>query len=60
MEELRIKALSQFLDCNKEGLIVSDYDDCLFKYGSSREYLVLNDEEADDRWEEELDNYIDN
>lgn len=36
----------------------SEYDDNVFTYGS-KEYLVCTDSEADEKWEEDLDNYID-
>src|SRR6187402_3597133 len=39
-------------------LIVSNYDENIFEYGSS-EYLVVTDSEADDLWDEDLQNYID-
>ena len=35
----------------------SSYDENLFEYGSE-EYLVVTDEEADELWEQELDNYL--
>lgn len=36
----------------------SSYDENLFEYGSE-EYLVVTDEEADELWNEDLENYID-
>lgn len=36
----------------------STYDENLFEYGSE-EYLVVTDEEADELWNEDLENYID-
>ena len=36
----------------------STYDDNLFKIGD-QEYLVVTDGEADDLWDQSLDNYID-
>ena len=36
----------------------STYDENLFEYGSE-EYLVVTDEEADELWDEDLENYID-
>lgn len=36
----------------------SAYDENLFEYGSE-EYLVVTDEEADELWNEDLENYID-
>jgi len=37
---------------------VSSYDNCVLEYGSE-EYLVCTDSEADDKWNDDLDNYID-
>lgn len=42
----------------EDELIQSTYDGNLFEYGSS-EYLVCTDSEADDLWDEDLENYID-
>ena len=53
----KIKALAQFLDCKKKDIIVNTYNDSLLEYGSE-EYLVVTDDEADDLWEESLDNYL--
>lgn len=36
----------------------SSYDENIFEYGSE-EYLVVTDEEADELWNEDLENYID-
>ena len=41
---------------NELDTIVEDSDNVYSYYGE--EYEVLTDDEADDRWEEELDNYI--
>ena len=64
-EELteRMQAVAQYLsiedDENElENLHESSYDENVIEY-YSEEYEVLTDEEADDRWEQELDNYID-
>lgn len=35
----------------------SSYDDCIIEY-SSQEYLVCTDSEADEKWNDSLDNYI--
>lgn len=51
------KALAQYLDCKKKEIDQCTYSDNIFTYGSE-EYLVLTDEEADDAWEESLDNYL--
>ena len=37
---------------------VASYDDCVLEYGRE-EYLVCTDSEADDKWDAELENYID-
>ena len=42
----RIKELSEFLNCDKDEISVSTYDENLFEYGN-QEYLVLTDIEAD-------------
>lgn len=52
------KWLTETADLLEEVLIQSAYDDNLFEYGSS-EYLVCTDSEADDLWDEDLENYID-
>jgi hypothetical protein len=38
--------------------IEEGYDDCTFEHARG-EYLVLTDEEADQRWDEYLDSYLD-
>ncbi len=58
MENDKIKVLSQHLDCDIKEIKVSSYDDNVFDYGK-QEYLVVTDSEADERWEEELNSYID-
>jgi hypothetical protein len=37
---------------------IGDKDNHLFAVGEDKEFLVLTDSEADDRWDEELDRYI--
>ena len=57
----KIVALALHLEIDFEEaqrIEVSSYDDCVFEYGS-KEYLVCTDSEADEKWEEYLDNYID-
>jgi len=56
-EELKLQALATFLECDIEELNTSSYNDCLIEYGNE-EYLVCTDSEADDLWEEDLDNYL--
>ena len=41
----RIKELAEFLNCDKDEISVSQYDENLFTYGN-HEYLVLTDTEA--------------
>ena len=53
----KVKALAQHLGVSKKDIEQSSYDENLFEYGSG-EYLVVTDEEADDLWEESLDNYL--
>lgn len=57
---MKKQALIQFLNLNKEeaeNLTVSTYNDNVFEY-YNEEYEVLTDDEADERWEEELDSYL--
>lgn len=56
----KIVALALHLEIDFEEaqrIEVSSYDDCVFEYGSE-EYLVCTDSEADEKWDEYLDNYI--
>ena len=64
-EELteKMQAVAQYLNIEDdenelENLHESSYDENVIEY-YGEEYEVLTDEEADDRWEQELDNYID-
>lgn len=61
MEELRKRALAQHLsiedDCIEDEIEVSGYDDCELE-AEGGTYLVLTDDEADDKWDESLNNYI--
>lgn len=43
------------LDCNVE---VSQYDDCVFTVGGN-EYLVLDEDEKEQRWEDALESLLD-
>lgn len=52
------KALAQHLGCKKSEIEQSSYYENIYEYGS-QEYLVVTDEEADDLWDEDLENYID-
>lgn len=56
--ENKIIALAQHLGCEVDELTQSNYDENSFEFGNS-EYLVLTDNEADDLWDEDLENYID-
>jgi hypothetical protein len=52
----RIKALKSFLECKKSE-IENVYDNTFSADGG--EYLVVTDEEANELWEESLQNYLD-
>ena len=54
----KVKALAQFLDCKKKEIEQSSYDENTFEYGSE-DYLVVTDDEAEELWDESLENYID-
>ena len=57
---MKKQALIKFLnltDEEAEDLTVSTYNDNVYEY-CGEEYEVLTDEEAEERWEEELDNYL--
>lgn len=57
----KMEAVAELLgldDEEKENLKESAYDENIIEY-YNEEYEVLTDDEADDRWEQELDNYID-
>lgn len=58
MENLRINALALHLGLDVEDLEVSSYDEKVIGIGS-QEYLVVTDSEADELWDEDLENYID-
>lgn len=53
----KIKALAKHLECKQKEITVSQYDDQIFEYGNE-EYLVVTDDEADELWEQDLDNYL--
>ena len=57
METSKIHVLASFLDTEISELEESSYDDCIFELGN-QEYMVLDEYEADQRWEESLDSYI--
>ncbi len=54
----RARALAQHLDEKLDALEVSSYSDTTFEDGRA-EYMVLTDDEADEKWDEYLENYID-
>jgi len=57
----RMQALAQHLGLKGEEieeLQPSSYDEKTIEYGQ-KDYLVVTDEEADELWDEELDNYVD-
>lgn len=54
----RIEALAKHLQCEQDELTESKHDEKTIEYGN-QEYLVVTDSEADELWEESLDNYID-
>ena len=54
----KIKALAKNLQVDYEDIDISKYDENVFTY-HKQEYLVVTDDEADELWEQELDNYID-
>jgi len=59
--EEKEEALVQFLDISPDeilDIVQTKYDDCVFKVGRE-EYLVCTDDEADQRWDEYMDSYID-
>lgn len=62
LKDEKIIALGKHLDLTpteaNEDIEQSSYDDCIYSY-SGTEYLVCTDEEADERWDEELEYYID-
>jgi len=56
----KIVALALHLQIDFEdaqSIEVSSYDDCVLEYGRE-EFLVCTDSEADDKWDDDLENYI--
>jgi hypothetical protein len=53
----KIKALAEHLEIDDVSEIETD-NGTNYEYGS-QEFLVLTDEEADEEWERQLDNYLD-
>ena len=61
MENERLEAVAILLGLDeedREDLRISSYDENIIEY-YNEEYEVLTDDEADARWEDELNNYID-
>lgn len=58
MENLRIAALALHLGVEIEDVNISSYNDNVVEYGN-QEYLVVTDDEADELWDQDLENYID-
>ena len=52
----KVKALSEWLECDPDD-ITEETDQIFSAHG--REYLVVDDDEADELWDDYLDNYID-
>lgn len=50
----KIESLAEFLRVDQEDIEVSSYDKNLFEYGN-QEYLVLTDNEADERCKEQIE-----
>src|SRR5690606_29926972 len=57
METLRLNALALHLGVDVSELTLSSYNGQTVEYGN-QEYLVVTDEEADELWEQDLDNYL--
>lgn len=55
--ETRIKALAKYLECKVNDLNESSYDEQVIECGK-QEYLVVDEQEADDVWEQRLESYI--
>lgn len=53
MTNEKIKTLAQFLEVEEGELEQSSYDENIFNYGN-QEYLILTDEEADEKTAEEI------
>lgn len=53
----KVKALKQYLGCKKSEIEVSSYDDNILE-ANGNEYLVVTYREADELWEESLENYL--
>ena len=56
--DTNVLALSQHLDCDRDAIDVSSYDENVLSCGSM-EYLVVTDDETDKLWDDALESYID-
>lgn len=59
--EQKIKELAEHLDIEVDEIEVTEYDDCSFEVGHGEypdEYLVLTDEEADEKTREYIENSV--
>ena len=56
-KDLKVLALAEFLEVGQDEIVTDSYDEDLLNYGS-QEYLVLTDEEADKRAEEDIKNSL--
>ena len=57
MTNEKIKTLAQFLEVEASELEQSSYDENIFNYGS-QEYLILTDEESDEKTAKEIKNSL--
>jgi len=55
-EPAKVKALSEHLECDPDDITESGGN---YFEAHGRTYLVVDDDEADELWDEDLDNYID-
>jgi hypothetical protein len=54
----KIETLANFLKCDVAELSETSYSENIFEREDGSEYMVLTDSEADEAWNESLDNYI--
>jgi len=50
-------ALATYLECETDDIYLFVHDDCMFGYGS-QEWLVLDEDERELRWDESLESYL--
>ena len=59
MNNSKIEALAQHLEIDKSVIVPTSYDDSIFNVDCSEgEYMVCDESEADQKWEESLDSYL--